>query len=112
MNPGAAEFCQENISRTDDFLRSARPAGQAEHGAPVSLVHHPASRHVIILAMVHHSEIEHTSVLDRAPHHFMVLNTMTIVGDRHDAGLNHGPDRSHLFTVQTFGYRTGREDVD
>ena len=89
MDPGAAEFCQENISRNNDFLRGARPAVKAEYGAPVPFVHHPAAHHVVILAVVHYREIEHPSIFDRAPHHLMVLNAMTIVGDRHDAGLHH-----------------------
>ena len=42
----------------------------------------------------------------------MVLNAVTVVGDCDDAGLNHRPDRSHLFTIQTLGDCTGREDVD
>src|ERR1700730_13941738 len=40
MDSRIAEFGEQNISCHDEFLRSSRPSSQAEHGAPVSLVHH------------------------------------------------------------------------
>ena len=112
VDPGIAEIGQENISGHDNFLRRPRPAGQTEHRAPVSLVHHTAAHHVVILAMVHDGQIEHPGVLHCAPHHFMVLHAVAIVGDGHDARLGHRSDRSHLFTVQPLGDSAGREHVD
>src|ERR1700733_414478 len=112
MDPGIAELGEKNISSDDDFLRSARPASQAENGAPVSLVHHPAPDHVVILAMIHHGEIEHPRILHCPSHHFMILDAVAVVRDGHDSCLNHRPDRSHLFTVQSLGDCAGWEDVD
>ena len=64
-----------------------RPAGQAEHGAPVALVHHAFADEVVVLAMVHHDEAEHARVLERAAHQLVVLHAMAVVGERHHAGL-------------------------
>ena len=112
MDPGVAEFGQENISHDHYFLSRSRPAVQAKHAAPIPLVHDTASHHVVVLAMVHDGKIEHSRVLDRPAHHFMVLDAVTIVCDCDDAGLDHRSDRCHLFTVQPFGDCTGREYVN
>jgi len=50
-------------------------------------VHHPVRHQRIILAMVHHRQIEHLRVLKRAPHQFVVLHTMAVVGNGDDPRL-------------------------
>ena len=95
----------------DDFLADRRPAGQAEHGAPVAFVHHAFADEIVVLAMVHHDEVEHARVLERAAHDFVVLHAMAVVGERDDAGFVHRADGREFFAGDAFGDRAGREDI-
>ena len=81
------KFSKQDIAHDDHFLADARPAGQAEHRAPVAFVHHAFADEVVVLAMIHDRQPEHARVFQRAAHQLVVLNTMSIIRYRHDAGV-------------------------
>ncbi len=95
----------------DDFLARRRPAGQAEHGAPVAFVHHAFADEIVVLAMVHDDEAEHARVFQRAAHDLVVLDAMAVVGERDDAGLCKRADRREFLAGEAFGDRAGGEDI-
>ncbi len=87
MNVMIAKFRQQNVAHHDRFFARGRPAGQAEQRAPVAFVNHAVADQIVILAMIEHRQSNHARILDRAPHQLVILNAMTVVGDRNHAGL-------------------------
>jgi hypothetical protein len=108
----AGQFREEDVARDDHVLRDARPAGQAEHGAPVALVHDAAGGEVVVLAMVEGEEVEHAGVIERAAHDLVVLDAMAVVGERDHAGLVERADGRELLALHADGDAAGGEDVD
>ena len=92
MDGRAAESGEEDVAHDDHFLAGAGPAGQAEHGAPVALVHDALADEAVVLAMVEDGELEHAGVLEGAAHELVVLHAMAVVGERDDAGAGHRAD--------------------
>ena len=91
---------------------AGREAGQAEHRAPITLVHDAVAHEAVILAVVEHGQAEHPRVLDRPAHEFVILDAMAVVRDGDDPRLHHRAERREFLARQTFRDRTGREDVD
>ncbi len=87
MNAMVAKFGQQNIPHHNRLFARGWPSGQTEQRAPVTFVHDPVTDQIVILTMIKHWQSNHARVLDRAPHQFMILHTMTIVSDRDHAGL-------------------------
>ena len=87
VNVMIAEFREQNVAHHHRFLARRRPARQTEQGAPVAFVHHAVADQIVILAMIKHGQINHPGVLDRAPHHLVILYAMTVVRDRDHARL-------------------------
>jgi len=87
VNVMIAKFRQQDIPHHDRFFASSRPSGQTEQRAPIAFVHHAVPDQIVILAMIEHGQSDHACVLHCAPHQFMILDAMTVVGDRDHAGL-------------------------
>src|SRR6516162_11802811 len=78
MNVMIAKIREQNVPRDYDFLANSGPAGQPEKRAPIAVVHDPVGHEIVILAVIKHGHTDHARILDRAPHHFVVLDAMTI----------------------------------
>ena len=87
VNVMIAKFGQQNISHYDRFFAGGRPAGQTEKSTPVAFVDHAVPDQTVILAMIEHGQSNHARVFDCAPHQFVILDAMAVVGDRNHAGL-------------------------
>ena len=101
---------QQDVPRHDHLLARRRPAAQTQHRAPIALVHHPVGHQRVILAMIHHRQIEHLRVFQRPAHHVVVLHAMTVIGDRHHAGLLERADRRQFLAREVL--RDGPRDID
>ena len=112
MDARAGEFGEQDVARDNHFLARRRPAAQAQHGAPITLVHHAVGHERIILAMVHHRQVEHFGVFARPAHEFVVLHAMAVVGDGHDAGAFERADGREFLAGDVFGDGPGHKDVD
>ena len=112
MNAVIAQFGEQNIACDDRFLARRRPAGQPEQRAPVAFVHHAVADQIVVLAMIEHRHADHPRVLDRAAHEFVILNAVTVVGDRDDPGLREGTDRRQFFAGEILGNRAGRQNTN
>ena len=111
VNARAGEFREQDVARDDHVLGDARPAGQAQHGAPVALVHHAAGGKRVVLAMVEREQVEHPRVVERAAHDLVVLHAMAVVGDRDHARLDERADGRELLAFHADGDAAGGEDV-
>ena len=87
MNVMIAKFREQNIAHDNDFLTRRRPARQTEQRAPTTLIHHPAADQIVIPALIKYRHTNHAGILNRAPHQFVILDTMPVVGDRDDTCL-------------------------
>ena len=87
VNVMITKFGEQNVPHYDCFFAGRRPAGQTEQRAPITLVHDSAANQIVILAVIKDWKTNHARVLNCAPHQFVVLNTMTIIGNRDHAGL-------------------------
>ena len=111
MNAMIAKFGQQNIARHDRFLACRRPARQPEQRAPVAFMHDAIADEIVILAMIEHRHSDHPRILDRAPHQFVILNAVAVVGDRDHPGSARATDRRQFFARQIFGNRAGRQNA-
>ena len=50
-------------------------------------MHDAVGDQIVILTMIEHGQIDHAGILDRAPHDFVILNTVAVVRDRRYARL-------------------------
>ena len=50
-------------------------------------MHDAVANQIVILTMIEHGQIDHAGILDRTPHHLVILNTVAVVRDRHNARL-------------------------
>ena len=112
MHLRAGQSGQQDIARHDQFLAASRPAAQSQRGAPVAFMHHAVCHEGIILAMIHHRQIKHFGVFQGAAHQFIVLDAMTVVGDRDNPGLLEGPDGGQFLPRNVFGDGAGDKDID
>ena len=87
MNVVIAKFREQDVAHHHRFLAHRRPAGQPEQRAPVAFVHHAIADEIVILTVVEHGHTNHSGIFNRAPHYFVILHALTIVGNRDDAGL-------------------------
>jgi hypothetical protein len=65
-------------------------------------MHNSIPDQIVVLTMIEHRQVNHASILDRASHHLMVLNAMTIICDRHNTRLRKGADRREFLPCETF----------
>jgi hypothetical protein len=107
----AGQFREQDVARDDHVLRNARPAGQAQHGAPVALVHDAARGEIVVLAMIERKEVEHAGVIERAAHDLVVLDAMAVVGQRDHAGLEERADGRELLAFHADRDAAGGEDI-
>src|SRR5258708_32610713 len=112
MNASATELRQQDVAHNHEFFACSWPARQSKNRTPMTFVHHTVAYEIVVLAVVEHGEIKHPGIFDRAPHQFMILYTMAVIGDRNDAGLYHRSNRRHFFAGKTSGDRTGSKYVD
>src|SRR5258708_36755553 len=112
MNASATELGQQDVAHNHELFPCSWPARQSKDRTPMTLVHHTVAHEIVVLAVVEHGEIKHPGIFDRAPHQFMILYTMAVIGDPNDAGLYHRSNRRHFFPGKTSGGRTGRKSVD
>ena len=87
VNVMIAKLGQQNVPHHNRFFARSRPAGQTEQRAPVAFVDHAVANQIVILAMIEHRQSDHARVLDRTPHQFVVLDAMTVISNRDNAGL-------------------------
>ena len=102
MNVMIAEFRKQNIAHHDRFLARRGPAGQAQARAPIAFMHHAVADEIVVLTMVEHRQAEHPRVFDRAPHELVILNTVTVIRDRDDAGLRQRANGRQFFAGEIF----------
>src|SRR5437667_6709165 len=87
MNRMIAKFREQNVAHYYRFFAGRGPARQPEERAPVAFVHDAIADQIVVLTMIEHGQIKHPRVLHGPPHHLVILNTMTVVSDRHNARL-------------------------
>ena len=75
-------------------------------------MHHPVCDQRIILAMIHHRQVEHPGVLQGAPHQFVVLHAMAVIGDGDDPRLFERADGRQFFPRDVFRDGPRHKDVD
>ena len=102
VNVMIAKLRQQNVAHDDGFFAGRRPARQTKQRAPIAFVHHAVADQIVILAMIEHRQAEHARIFDRAPHQFVILNAMAVVGDRDNAGLRKRADRREFFAGKIF----------
>ena len=102
MNRMIAKLREQNVAHHDRFFAGRGPAGQTKQRAPVPLVHHSVADQIVVLTMIEHRQADHARIFDRASHQFMILNAMTVIGDRHHARLRERTDRREFFARETF----------
>src|ERR1700747_2504134 len=112
MNASATKLGQQDVAHNHELFPRSWPARQSKDRTPMTLVHHTVAHEIVVLAVVEHGEIKHPGIFDRAPHQFMILYTMAVIGDRDDAVLSHQSNRRHFFAGKTSGDRTGSKYVD
>jgi hypothetical protein len=112
MNGMIAEFREKNVAHHDRLLARARPAGQTEQRAPITLVDDAIANQVVFLAVIEHRQAHHAGVLHRSPHKLVVLDAMPVIRDRHHARLGEGTDRRQLLTPESFRNRARRQNID
>src|SRR2546430_58072 len=56
-------------------------------------MHNSIADQTVVLTMIEHRHANHARVFDCAPHDFMILNAMTVIGDCHDARRRQRPNR-------------------
>src|SRR5438067_12506502 len=87
MNVMIAKFREQNVAHYDRLFARRGPARQSEQRAPVALVRNSVTDQIVILTMIEHRQAHHAGILNRAPHHLVILNAVTVVRDRHSACL-------------------------
>src|SRR5947207_14931234 len=97
MNRMIAKFREQNIAHYDRLFARRGPARQTEQRAPITLIHDAVADEIVILTVIQHRYLHHACILDRAPHQLVILNAMTVVGNRYDACLRKRSDRRQLF---------------
>src|SRR5207253_9366766 len=102
MNRMIAKFREQNVAHYYRFFAGRGPARQPEERAPVAFVHDAIADQIVVLTMIEHGQINHTRVFDRASHHLVILNAMTIIRDRYNASLREGSDRRELLPCEIF----------
>src|SRR5215471_6895733 len=87
MNVMIAKFREQDVAHDYRFFAGRGPAGQAKQRAPITLVHHSVADQIVILTMVEYRQANHPRIFHGAPHHFVILNAMTVVRYRNNACL-------------------------
>src|SRR6266480_4568703 len=102
MNRMIAKFREQNVAHYDRLFARRGPARQSEQRAPVALVRNSVTDQIVILTMIEHRQTHHAGILNRAPHHLVILNAVTVVRDRHSACLREGSNRCEFFACEIF----------
>jgi hypothetical protein len=102
MNRMIAKFREQNVAHHYRFFARSGPARQSEQRAPVALVRNSVTDQIVVLTMIEHRHANHARVFDRAAHHLVILNAMTVICYRHNARLREGPDRCEFFASEIF----------
>src|SRR6266850_6186737 len=111
MHVTARRLGEEDVASYDHLLSGRGPTAQAEHSAPIALVHDAVADQRVILAMVHQRQIKHPGVFECPAHEFIALYTMAVVGYRDHTRSFKRTDRRQLFSGNVLGDGAGNEDV-
>ena len=58
----------------------------------MTFVYNPVTDQIVVLTMIEHRHANHARIFNRTPHEFVILNAMTVIGNRHDACLRKRAD--------------------
>ena len=70
-------------------------------------MHDAIHDHPVVLAVVHHGQSELTGVFQGTAHQIIVLDAMTVIGQRHHASLGQRTNRRQFFALNSLTHRTG-----
>ena len=104
---------QQHVAGDDAFLGDGGPAGQAEDGGDLALVHLGAGGEAGFLRVLGHDAVERLDVFEGAAHQDRVGDADAVVGEDADvgAGVGHGAEFGELLPRQAHGDGADRADV-
>ena len=113
MQPGADVLGQQHVAGDDAFLGDGRPAGEAEDGGNLALVHLGAGGEAGFLRVLGHDAVERLDVFERAAHQHRIVDADAVVGEDPDpgAGVGHGAELGELLPRQPHGDGADGADV-
>ena len=114
VQPGADVAGEQHVAGDDRLLGGGRPAGQAEPGRAVALVHLGAGGEPRLLGVLGDDAVEGLHVLQRPAHQRRVADAVPVVGEHPHAGggVGHRAELGQPLALQADGHRPDRDDVD
>ena len=113
VQPGADVLGQQDVAGDDAFLGDGRPAGQAQDGGDVALVHLGAGGEAGFLRVLGHDAVERLDVFEGAAHQHGIVDADAVVGEDPDlgAGVGHGAEFGELLPREADGHGADGADV-
>ena len=113
VQPGADVLGEQHVAGNDAFLGDGGPAGEAEDGGDLALVHLRAGGEPGFLRVLGHDAVERLDVFQRAAHQHGVVDADAVVGEDPDvgAGVGHGAEFGELLPREADGDGADRADV-
>ena len=104
---------QQHVAGDDAFLGDGGPAGEAEDGGDLALVHLGAGGEAGFLRVLGDDAVERLDVLERAAHQDGIVDADAVVGEDADvgAGVGHGAELGELLPREPDGDGADRADV-
>ena len=104
---------EQHVAGDDAFLGDGGPAGEAEDGGDLALVHLRAGGEPRFLRVLGHHAVERLDVFQRAAHQDGIVDADAVVGEDPDpgAGVGHGAELGQLLPRQADGDGADRADV-
>ncbi len=104
---------QQHVPGDDALFGDGRPAGQAEDGGDLALVHLGAGSEPGFLRVLGHDAVERLDVFERAAHQHRIVDADAVVGEHPHvgAGVGHGAELGELLPREADGDCSHRADV-